>query len=90
MKMDFKVITHLKVNWLKHASENGGAMKMVIDSKPKENNIVWNAIGNATYDHLVEMYVISPESQQRLEHILTENKRRCHFFVVKQIRFMSH
>ena len=40
----------------------------------KENNIVWNAIGNATYDHLAEMYVISPESQQRLEHILTENK----------------
>ena len=40
----------------------------------KENNIVWNAIGNATYDHLVEMYVISPESQKRLEHFLTENK----------------
>ena len=40
----------------------------------KENNIVWNAIGNATYDHLAEMYVISPESQKRLEHILTENK----------------
>ena len=40
----------------------------------KENNIVWNAIGNATYDHLAEMYVISPESQKRLEHFLTENK----------------
>ena len=40
----------------------------------KENYIVWNAIGNATYDHLAELYVISPESQKRLEHILTENK----------------
>ncbi len=40
----------------------------------KENNLVWNAISNATYDHLAEMYVISPESQKRLEHFLTENK----------------
>ena len=40
----------------------------------KENNLVWNAIGNATYDPLTKMYVISTESQKRLEHILTENK----------------
>ncbi len=34
MKTQFKTITHLKNNWLKNASENGGAMKMVIDSRP--------------------------------------------------------
>ena len=38
----YKTITHLKINWLKNASENGGAMKIVIDSKPKENNVVWS------------------------------------------------
>ena len=42
MNTEFKTITHLKINWLKNASENGGAMKVVIDSKPKENNVIWS------------------------------------------------
>lgn len=42
MKTQFKTISHLKINWLKNASENGGAMKIVIDSKPKENNVIWS------------------------------------------------
>ena len=41
METQFKAITHLKINWLKNASENGGAMKLVIDSRPKENNVIW-------------------------------------------------
>ena len=39
--MDFKVITHLKINWLKNVTNDGGAMHMIINSKPKENNVVW-------------------------------------------------
>ena len=42
MTFDFKTITHLKINWLKNASANGGAMKMVIDSTPKDNNVIWS------------------------------------------------
>jgi hypothetical protein len=42
MNTQFKTITHLKLNWLKNASENGGAMKIVIDSKPTENNVIWS------------------------------------------------
>ena len=40
METQFKTITHLKINWLKNASKEFGAMKMVIDSKPKENNVI--------------------------------------------------
>jgi hypothetical protein len=42
MNTQFKTITHLKINWLKNASEEMGAMKIVIDSRPKENNVIWS------------------------------------------------
>ena len=38
---NFKTITHLKINWLKNASADCGAMKLVIDSK-STNNVVWS------------------------------------------------
>ena len=39
----FKTITHLKINWLKNASENGGAMQMVINSRNNSgNNVIWS------------------------------------------------
>ena len=41
--MEFKTITTLKTNWLKNNTENGGAFKMVLDSKP-DNNIVVNMV----------------------------------------------
>ena len=40
---NFKVIQHLKINWLKNTSDEGGAMKMVIDSAP-EGNIIINLV----------------------------------------------
>ena len=42
MNTKFKIEKHLKINWLKNASKEFGAMKMVIDSKPKENNVIWS------------------------------------------------
>ena len=41
--MEFKTITTLKTNWLKNNTENGGAFKIVLDSKP-DNNIVVNMV----------------------------------------------
>ena len=38
---NFKIIKHLKTNWLKNASEHGGAMQLVIDSK-STNNVIWS------------------------------------------------
>ena len=41
--MNFKTLTHLKINWLKNASENGGAMQMVINSRNNSgNNVIWS------------------------------------------------
>jgi len=37
---NFKTIKNLKVEWLKNASEHGGAMELVIDSKPINNIVV--------------------------------------------------
>jgi hypothetical protein len=48
----FKTITHLKINWLKNASADGGAMQMVINSKGI-NNVIWhksNSRGNMWAD----------------------------------------
>jgi len=39
----FKIISHLKINWLKNASGDCGAMKMVIDSAP-DSNIIINSV----------------------------------------------
>ena len=50
---NFKTITHLKINWLKNASENGGAMQLIINSKPENNNVIWsktNKMGNMWAD----------------------------------------
>ena len=41
--MNFKLEKFQKLHWLKNASENGGAMKMVIDSVTK-NNIILNSV----------------------------------------------
>ena len=38
---NFKTIKHLKINWLKNASEHGGAMQLVIESK-STNNVIWS------------------------------------------------
>ena len=38
----FYIVKHLKINWLKNASKNCGAMKMIIDSKPENNNVIWS------------------------------------------------
>jgi hypothetical protein len=38
--MEFKLQQHLKINWLKNASDKGGAMQMVIDSCTPGNKIV--------------------------------------------------
>ena len=41
--MNFNIQKFQKLYWLKNASENGGAMKMVIDSV-KPNNIILNSV----------------------------------------------
>ena len=39
---NFKVVKHLKINWLKNASKNGGAMQLIINSKPEHHNVIWS------------------------------------------------
>ena len=39
---NFKVVKHLKINWLKNASEKGGAMQLIINSKPEHHNVIWS------------------------------------------------
>jgi len=39
---DFKVVKHLKINWLKNASERCGAMQQVINSKPLDHLVIWS------------------------------------------------
>ena len=56
--MEFKTVTTLKTNWLKNATENGGAFKMVLDSKEPGNVVVnmvsvkhgrmWSDVNNDT------------------------------------------
>jgi hypothetical protein len=59
----FKTLTHLKINWLKNASENGGAMQMVINSRNNSgNNVIWckslklgNMWADASNDELLRL-----------------------------------
>ena len=37
---EFKIITSLKIQWLKNASEKCGAQHMVIDSKPEDHIVI--------------------------------------------------
>lgn len=39
---DFKIVKHLKINWLKNASEKCGAMQEVINAKPEEHLVIWS------------------------------------------------
>ena len=41
--MEFKTVTTLKTNWLKNATVNGGAFKMVLDRK-EPGHVVGNMV----------------------------------------------
>ena len=86
--MEFKTVTTLKTNWLKNATENGGAFKMVLDSKEPGNVIVnlvndrfgrmWTDVNNDTLLKLVE-------KDNGIYEVITNYPHKLYFDIDKKI-----
>jgi hypothetical protein len=79
---NFKVVKHLKINWLKNASENGGAMQLIINSKPKHHNVVWSKtkkFGNMWADVNNEELLKLVDKDNSIYEVITKFPHKVYF-----------